>query len=126
MLTAFPHFSLDQYKLLVGTETQVFIWTEMATNNKVWSWAGEQFTFPRIIVAPWSAPGQGYGEGAEVLGQQGEVRNPGGRGDVLGEAVPGCHVEGWPRGEPGEGPRGRGLVAEVDPGAATLSPSVDI
>ena len=68
MLTAFPHFSLDQYKLLVGTETKVFIWTEMATNNKVWSWAGEQLTFPRIIVAPWSAPGQGYGEGAEVLG----------------------------------------------------------
>ena len=44
-------------------------------------------TFPSVVVAPGCRPGQSNREGGELCSQQGEVRDPGGRGDVPGQTV---------------------------------------
>ena len=52
----------------------------MATNNL-------QLTFPSVVVTTRRGPGERDGEGGEVRGEEGEVRDPGRWRDVLGETV---------------------------------------
>ena len=80
MLPAFPHFRLGPYKLWERKLELLPSCTEMATNNL-------QLTFPSVVVTTRCRPGERDGEGGEVRGEEGEVRDPGRWRDVLGETV---------------------------------------